>query len=61
MSKKKNNRENKLVFRVITPTKLINVTDLKDVDDILSVEVVDFKTGKKLGVFTLGVAKLKFF
>lgn len=55
------NRENKLVFRIITPRNLITATDIKDkIDELLSVEVIDFKTGKKLGTFKLSTAKLKF-
>ena len=49
-----------LVMKIVTPKKMIMVEDLKDLDDILMVDVIDHKNGHKLGTFKLSVAKLKF-
>jgi hypothetical protein len=47
---------NNIVFKVKAPKGMI---DLKDFDKIV-IEVVEFKTGKKLGNFKLEEFKLKF-
>ena len=64
MSKKrkgvKGKSENKLVFKIITPKNMVTVGDLKDIDDILMVDVIDYKNGNRVGTFKLGIARLKF-
>lgn len=52
--------ENRLVFKIITPKNMVSVGDLKEIDDILMVDVIDYKNGSRVGTFKLGVAKLKF-
>lgn len=60
MKSKKGNKKNKLVFKLITPSNLISATSIKDIDTAISVEVIDFKSGKKIGKFSLEEIKLKF-
>ena len=56
-NKPKGARQDKLVFRIITPRNFITATELENrMDELLSVEVVDFKTGKKFGTFKLSTA-----
>ncbi|MFA5103463.1 MAG: hypothetical protein WC525_09960 [Candidatus Thermoplasmatota archaeon] len=57
----KRNSQNKLVFKVITPTKMFSVKDVQDaIDNKIFIDVIDFKTGKKLGRYTLSEFQLKF-
>ncbi|MDD4052962.1 MAG: hypothetical protein PHR28_13835 [candidate division Zixibacteria bacterium] len=54
--------KNMLVFKIKTPDGLVSVHDLQDnLDQVISVEVIDFKSGSRLGKYTLNEVKLKFF
>lgn len=54
--------KNMLVFKIKTPDGLISVHDLQNsTEDIISVEVIDFKSGARLGKYKLNEVKLKFF
>jgi hypothetical protein len=54
--------KNMLVFKIKTPDGLIKVQDLQDtLDNAISVEVIDFKSGARLGKYKLNEVKLKFF
>jgi len=54
--------KNMLVFKIKTPDGLIRVQDLQDtLDNVISVEVIDFKSGARLGKYKLNEVKLKFF
>lgn len=59
--KKRGNRINKLYVRFITPTSLITATEVfKNIEDLIQVEVVDFKTGKKISKLPLRDFKIKY-
>jgi hypothetical protein len=49
-------KTNNIVFKVKAPKGMIDVKDF----DKITIEVVEFKTGKKLGNFKLEEFKLKF-
>lgn len=52
---------NKLVFKIKTPKNFISMKDGDDIENYIMVDVVEFKSGKKLGTFKLCEVKLKFF
>ena len=58
--KRAGKKENKLVFKIVTPKNMVTISDLKDIDELVMVEVIDFKSGSRIGKFKLSVAKLKF-
>jgi hypothetical protein len=54
--KKKNN----LVFKIKTPQGLTNIKDVDNINNLITVDVIEFKSGKKLGTFKFEEFKLKF-
>lgn len=61
-------KQNKLVFKVITPKGLSLCRDISELERVkekpnhskTEVEIIDFKSGKSIGKFRLNIAKLKF-
>ena len=63
MSSNKGKTTNNLVFKINTPKGMIKLNKLKDIDDIdnyITIDVVEMKSGKKLGKFKFEEFKLKF-
>jgi hypothetical protein len=59
-SNKSGKKTNNIVFKIKTPKGMINIKDGDDIEKFITVDVVEFKTGKKLGNFKLEEFKLKF-
>lgn len=60
-SNKSGKKSNNIVFKIKTPKGMINLKDVeKNIDEFITVDVIEFKTGKKLGNFKLEEFKLKF-
>lgn len=61
-SNKAGKKTNNIVFKIKTPKGMINLKDIdnNDIDKYITVDVIEFKTGKKLGNFKLEEFKLKF-
>lgn len=60
---KSGKKTNNLVFKIKAPKGLISLNDIEDNGDLekyIKIEVVEFKSGKKLGNFKLEEFKLKF-
>jgi len=54
-------KTNKIVFKIKTPQGMLNLKDVEDnIEQFITVDVIEFKTGKKLGNFKLEEFKLKF-
>lgn len=61
-SNKSGKKTNNIVFKIKTAKGMINLKDIDgdDIEKYITVDVVEFKTGKKLGNFKLEEFKLKF-
>jgi len=60
-SNKSGKTTNNIVFKIKTPKGKINLKDVGDnLEQFITVDVIEFKTGKKLGNFKLEEFKLKF-
>jgi hypothetical protein len=60
-SNKSGKTTNNIVFKIKTPKGMLNLKDVGDnLDQYITVDVIEFKTGKKLGNFKLEEFKLKF-
>lgn len=59
-SNKSGKKTNNIVFKIKTPKGMINIKDGDNIEKFITVDVVEFKTGKKLGNFKLEEFKLKF-
>ena len=60
-SNKSGKKTNNIVFKIKTPKGMINIKDIDDdLEKYITIDVVEFKTGKKLGNFKLEEFKLKF-
>jgi hypothetical protein len=54
-------RKNNIVFKIKTPKGLLDIKDIENnIEKFITVDVIEFKTGKKLGNFKLEEFKLKF-
>lgn len=52
---------NNIVFKIKTPKGMLNLKDVENnIEQFITVDVIEFKTGKKLGNFKLEEFKLKF-
>jgi hypothetical protein len=61
-NKSSGKKTNNIVFKIKTPKGMINVKDLDgdNIDKYITIDVIEFKSGKKLGNFKLEEFKLKF-
>jgi hypothetical protein len=61
-SNKSGKKTNNIVFKIKTPKGMINLKDIDNdnIDKFITIDVIEFKTGKKLGNFKLEEFKLKF-
>jgi len=58
---KSGKKTNNIVFKIKTPKGMINLKDVEEnIEEFITVDVIEFKTGKKLGNFKLEEFKLKF-
>lgn len=54
-------KTNNIVFKIKTPKGMLNLKDVENnIDQFITIDVIEFKTGKKLGNFKLEEFKLKF-
>lgn len=62
MSMNSNKKLNNIVFKIKTPKGMLNVKDIEsdDIEKFITFDVIEFKTGKKLGTYKLEEFKLKF-
>ena len=54
-------KTNSIVFKIKTPKGMMNLKDVEDnIEKFITIDVIEFKSGKKLGNFKLEEFKLKF-